>query len=81
MKLPTSVRSLTRRALGLGAARSISAMELDALEQVVVIGVGVVSAGTRDRRLPGEQRVASLLTLRKVVADLPRQQPIVLHCG
>jgi hypothetical protein len=48
---------------------------------VIVIGVGVVKPGTTDPRLPGEQRVASLLTLSTAVADVPRQRAIVLHCG
>ncbi len=84
MKLPASVRNLTRRAIGLGAARPLTATALHALardEDVIVVGVGIVSAGPLDPRLPGEQRAASLLSLRSVVADVPRQQAIVLHCG
>jgi hypothetical protein len=62
-------------------ARSITPEALHDLEDVIVIGVGVVKPGTTDPRLPGEQRVASLLTLSTAVADVPRQRAIVLHCG
>ncbi len=54
---------------------------LAAREDVLVIGVAVVRSGTQDPRLPGEQRVASLMSLARVVADVPRQRAIVLHCG
>lgn len=84
MKLPAIARDLTRRSLGMGKARSITPTDLQQLasvERVVVIGVGLLRAGATDPRLPGEQRVASLLTLAKVVEDLPRQQAIAMHCG
>ena len=84
MKLPLSARKLTRRAIGLGAARPITPTELHALvarEEVIVVGVGIISAGALDPRLPGIQRAASLLSLRSALADVPRQQAIVLHCG
>jgi hypothetical protein len=84
MKLPPVLRDLTRKAIGMGAAGSISPhalRELAEQEPVVVVGVGMVRPGASDPRLPGEQRVASLITLASVVADLPKQQAIVLHCG
>lgn len=84
MKLPLVARKLTRRAIGVGKARSITPEELHALardEDVIVIGVGIVTAGPLDSRLPGTQRAASLLSLKSVVADVPRQQAIALHCG
>lgn len=84
MRLPLSARKLTRRAMGLGAARPLTATELHTLashEEVIVVGVGIVSAGPLDPRLPGPQRAASLLSLRRTLADVPRQQAIVLHCG
>ena len=69
---------------GIGRSEPISPealMTLAARESVLVIGVGMVAAGTVDPRLPGEQRTASLLTLASVVADVPRQRAIALHCG
>ncbi len=84
MKLPPVVRGLTRRAIGIGTATSISPedlRELAAQEPVVVVGVGIVREGVTDPRLPGRQRVASLLNLETVVGDLPKQQAIVLHCA
>jgi hypothetical protein len=84
IKLPSAVRGLTRRAIGMATATSISPgalRELSARESVVVIGVGIVRPGATDPRLPGSQRVASLLNLESVVGDLPKQQAIVLHCG
>jgi hypothetical protein len=84
MKLPSFARDLTRKTIGSGSAPSITPEELHELaehEPVVVIGVGIVRAGTTDTRLPGTQRVASLLSLSSVVADLPRQHAIALHCG
>lgn len=68
----------------MGKALSIAPQELRTLaarESVVVIGVGVVSPGAIDPGLPGEQRTASLMTLARVVADVPRERAIVLHCG
>ena len=50
---------------------------LAAREPVVVIAVGMIAVGG----LPGEQRAASLSTLAEVVADVPRERAIVLHCG
>lgn len=70
--------------MGMGKARPITPADLQQLasvERVIVIGVGLLRAGATDPRLPGEQRVASLLTLAKVVEDLPREQAIALHCG
>ena len=84
MKLSAGARRLTRRSVGVGHAPSISPEalhELAAGEPVVVIGVGILRPGVRDPRLPGEQRVASLVTLAHVVEDLPRQHAIVLHCA
>lgn len=84
MRLPRSARELTRRAIGLGDARPITATELQAIarvEDVLVVGVGMFSAGSIDPRLPGEQRAASLRSLGNVVGDVPRQHAIVLHCG
>jgi hypothetical protein len=40
-----------------------------------------VRPGAIDPQLPGDQRVASLVTLANVVADVPRERAIVLHCG
>lgn len=84
MKLSAGARRFTRKSIGLGGARAISPSALEELahrEAVVVIGVGILRAGATDPRLPGEQRVASLLTLARTVKDLPRQRAIVLHCG
>lgn len=84
MKVPAFARKLARRSIGVRRARAISPAELRDLagrEHVVVIGVGIVRAGATDARLPGDQRVASLLSLAAVVADVPRQHAIVLHCG
>jgi hypothetical protein len=84
VKLPACARRLTRRSIGADRARSISPEalhELAAREPVVVIGVGIVRLGVTDPRLPGEQRVASLVTLGRVVEDLPRQRAIALHCA
>ena len=84
IKLPSAIRGLTRRAIGIGTAASISPAalrDLAAHEPVVVVGVGIMRPGATDPRLPGEQRVASLLSLESVVGDLPKQQAIVLHCG
>lgn len=84
MKLPAVARQLTRRSMGMGKAPPITPADLQQLasvERVIVIGVGLLRAGATDPRLPGEQRVASLLTLAKVVEDLPREQAIALHCG
>lgn len=84
MKLPAVARKLTRKSIGAGRARAISPEalhELASREDVVVIGVGMLRAGTSDPRLPGEQRVASLLTLARTVEDVPRQRAIALHCG
>lgn len=84
MKLPLAARRLIGRAIGLGAARPLTANALHALaidEDVIVIGVGIVSPGPLDPRLPGQQRAASLLSLSRVVANVPRQHAIVLHCG
>ena len=84
MKLPSAARRFTRRSIGVGRAQSISPEalhELAAREPVVVIGVGIVRPGATDPRLPGEQRVASLVTLDRVVEDLPRQRAIALHCA
>jgi len=83
-KLPPSVLKLTRQAISMGSANSISPETLQIMaheERVVVIGLGLVQRGPLDDRLPGEQRAASLLSLKDTVADLPRQQAIVLHCG
>ncbi len=84
MKVPARLRRLTLRSLGMGRASSLTPAALHALavrEPVIVIGVGVVGAGTTDPRLPGQQRTASLFSLASVVADLPRQHAIVLHCA
>ena len=84
MKIPASLRRLTRRSLGIGRAEPIAPDALHALarrEPVVVIAVGIVAPGATDPRLPGEQRTASLRTLAAAVADLPRERAIVLHCG
>ena len=84
MKLPAAARRLMRRSIGAGRAPSISPETLHELaerEPVVVIGVGILRPGVIDPRLPGEQRVASLVTLARVVEDLPRQRAIALHCA
>ena len=84
MKLSAGARRVTRKSIGLGRALSISPDALEELarrETVVVIGVGIVRMGATDPRLPGEQRVASLLTLARTARDLPRERAIVLHCG
>jgi hypothetical protein len=84
LKVPPTARQLTRRLLGMGKAPSISPLELAAMvrtESVVVVAVGIARDGRIDPQLPGEQRVASLGTLAQVVADVPRDRPIVVHCG
>lgn len=84
MKLPAAARRLARRTIGMARAQPIAPDALHELakrEEVLVIGVAVVRSGTPDSRLPGEQRVASLFTLASVVADVPRQRAIVVHCG
>ncbi|HEY5923758.1 MAG TPA: hypothetical protein VIV11_18880, partial [Kofleriaceae bacterium] len=84
VKLPAAARGFTRRAIGVGAAQPIAPAalaELASREPVIVIGVGMVGAGALDPRLPGEHRVASLVSLADAVADLPKQRAIVLHCG
>ena len=84
MKLPAGARRLARRSIGMGRAQPISPTALHDLashDDVVVIGVGIVGPGAIDPRLPGEQRTASLSSLANVVADLPRERAIVLHCG
>ena len=75
---------MTRRSLGMGKAQSIEPQELQALaarEPVVVVAVGLVRPGVIDPQLPGEQRAASLVTLATVVANVPHDHAIVLHCG
>ena len=84
MKLPPSLRRMTRKALGMGSAVAIapSALrELAARESVLTIAVGVLQPGSIDPALPGEQRSATLGTLAAVVANESRQRAIVLHCG
>ncbi len=84
LKVPPTARQLTRRLLGMGKAPSISPLELAALvktEPGVVVAVGIARDGRIGPALPGEQRVASLGTLAQVVADVPRERPIVVHCG
>jgi len=84
VKIPAVARRLTRRTLGMSRARAITPEalhDLAAREPVIVVGVGMVRAGSTDPCLPGEQRVASLLSLQTVLADVPRQRAIVLHCG
>jgi hypothetical protein len=84
MKVPSIARRATRRMMGMGRAPSIAPLELHALaarEPVVIVAVGIARAGGVDPQLPGEQRTASLMTLAEVVADVPRDRPIVLHCG
>jgi hypothetical protein len=84
VKLPAGARRLARRTIGIGRAEPISPTALHVLasrDDVVVIGVGILGAGAIDPRLPGEQRTASLASLPSVVADLPRERAIVLHCG
>jgi hypothetical protein len=84
MKIPPAARQLTRSLLGMGKTPSIAPRELEALaraEPVVVVAVGVVRPGTIDPHLPGEQRVASLATLARVVSDVSHARPIILHCG
>ena len=83
-RLPASVRTFTRRSIGMSKARPITPdalRELAVREDVLVIGVGMVRPGSRDPRLPGEQRTASLLSLVDSVAGVPKQRAIVLHCG
>jgi hypothetical protein len=84
MKIPARLRQLTRRTLGMGAAESLDPEglhELAAREPVIVVGIGLVRPGAIDARLPGEQRTASLVNLSSVLADVPKDRPIVLHCG
>jgi hypothetical protein len=84
MKIPATARRLARRTLGMGKAPAIAASELQTLaarEPVVVVAVGMLAPGAIDPALPGEQRTASLRTLAGVVADVPRERAIVLHCG
>jgi hypothetical protein len=84
MKVPPVARRFTRRMMGMGRAPSISPLELAALadaEPVVVVAVGIARPGAIDPQLPGDQRGASLGTLSRVVADVPHDRAIVLHCG
>lgn len=84
MKVPPAARRLARRVLGVGKAPAIEPAELPSLvarEPVVFVAVGVLAPGQIDPALPGEQRAATLGTLARVVADLPRERAIVLHCG
>jgi hypothetical protein len=84
VKLPGVARKLARRTMGMARAQPITPAALHALaarEPILVIGVGVLRAGTADPRLPGEQRAASLGSLASVIADVPRSHPIILHCG
>ncbi len=84
MKLPATARRLTRRSIGMSRAQAITPEALHDLsgrEHVLVIGVGMLRAGSQDPRLPGEQRTASLITLASVIEDVPRSRAIVLHCG
>jgi hypothetical protein len=65
-------------------ASPIAPQDLQALaarEPVVVVSVGILKPGAIDPGLPGDQRSASLVTLADVVADVPRERAIVLHCG
>lgn len=84
MKLPGRIRQLTRTAIGLRKSEALSPAELRAAaarEDVLVLSVGMVSNGSIDERLPGEQRGASLTNLTSVVAGIPRERLIVTHCG
>ena len=84
MKLPASMRAMTRKAIGIGSAEPITPTALHALaarEPVLTIAVGVVRPGAVDPALPGEQRSATLGTLAAIVAGESRQRAIVLHCG
>ncbi len=84
MKFPPRLRQLTRTALGLGTSTSITPEALHDLaerEDVLVLSVGIVSAGAIDARLPGEQRGTSLANLAAAVGGVPKDRPIVTHCG
>jgi len=84
MKFPSRMRQLTRRAIGLGKSTSISPEELQTLaarEDVLVLSVGMVRDGAIDDRLPGEQRGVSLTNLVSMVEAVPKDRPIVTHCG
>jgi predicted dinucleotide-utilizing enzyme len=84
MKLPSSVRKITRLGLGLRKSEGISPTELQALaarEDVLVLSVGMLSNGGIDERLPGEQRTTSLANLAATVAGVSKARSIVTHCG
>lgn len=84
LKLPSRVRQLTRATIGLRGAESIDPEALQTLaasQPVLLIGIGNMTAGVTDPRLPGEQRTASLLGLAAAVADIPKDRVIVTHCG
>jgi hypothetical protein len=84
MKLPGRLRQLTRSAIGLRKSEGITPDALQALaarEPVLVLSVGMLSAGAIDDRLPGEQRGVSLAGLAAAVADVPKTRSIVTHCG
>ncbi len=84
LKLPTRVRQITRATIGLRGAASIDPEALQTLagsQRVLLLGIGNVSAGATDPRLPGEQRAASLFGLAAAVADVPKDRVIVTHCG
>ena len=85
MKLPGRLRQITRAAIGLRKSEAISPEALQAAvsrgEDVLVLSVGMVSAGALDDRLPGEQRGASLTNLASVMAGVPKERLIVTHCG
>lgn len=84
MKLPSTIRQLTRTAIGLRKSEAITPVELQALaarEDVLVLSVGMLSNGGIDDRLPGEQRATSLAKLADAVAGVPRTRAVVTHCG
>jgi hypothetical protein len=84
VKLPASLRQLTRTTIGLRGAASITPTalhELAAREDVLVLAIGIMTRGTLDARLPGEQRTASLAALHAAVEGVPKQRAIVTHCG
>jgi hypothetical protein len=84
MKLPSRVRSLARTAIGLRKSEGISPADLQALaarEDVLVLSVGMLSNGSGDDRLPGEQRAASLANLADAVAGVPKTRAVVTHCS
>jgi hypothetical protein len=79
MKFPRFLRSFVQRLTGLAASPRISfadARVLASREAVVFVALGA-----RAGNLPGEERTGSLSGIQEAVKDLPKDRPIITHCG